>query len=227
MTTVLITGANRGIGLALAWQYASQGAEVIACCREPAKADALGELARSSGGRVKVVQLDVADEGAALSLKREIGDRPIDILINNAGVTGLSNERVEAAGWITTMRVNALAPMLIAQALRENLARSSEKKLVAISSIMGSISAAQPGRYAYGPSKAALNHGMRTLSRSWAGDGILVAILDPGWVQTDMGGQDAYISAEESARGLIARIAQLTAATSGRFQDYQGLPIRW
>ncbi|MBT1516787.1 SDR family oxidoreductase [Bradyrhizobium sp. SRL28] len=228
MSTVLITGANRGIGLALVRQYAAEGAEVIACCRDPATADALKELAKSSSDRVRIMPLDVADEASIDSLKRALGDRPIDILINNAGVSGLSADLIETVGWTTTLRVNALGPMLIAQALRDNLRRSNEKKLVAITSIMGSTSSAGGGKYAYRASKAALNNGMRGLSRDWAGDGILVGLLNPGWVQTDMvAGQAAYISAEECARGLICRIAELTPATSGVFQDYRGVVSRW
>lgn len=228
MSMVLITGAARGIGLALAQQYAAEGADVIACCRDPARAAALKELVESSGGRVRIMKLDVTDEAAVASLKRTLGDEPIDILINNAGVAGLSNDKIEPEGWMTTMRVNALAPMLIAQSLRENLKRSSEKKLVAITSIMGSTSAAGGRKYAYRASKAALNNGMRGLSRDWAGDEILVGLLNPGWVKTEMGGgETAYISPGECARGLVRRIAELTPATSGVFQDYRGVVSRW
>jgi len=228
MSTVLITGANRGIGLALAQQYATEGAEVLGCCRHPAKADELKALAASSSGRVRIIPLDVADESSIASLQRTLGDQPIDILINNAGISGLSADRIEAEGYMTTMRVNALAPMLIAQTLYDNLRHSTQKKLVAITSIMGSTSSAAGGKYAYRASKAALNNGMRGLSRAWARDGILVALLNPGYVQTEMvKGQVAFISADECASGLIARISELTPATSGVFQDYRGVKIRW
>ncbi|MFK4380870.1 SDR family oxidoreductase [Bradyrhizobium sp. USDA 223] len=228
MTTVLITGANRGIGLELARQYVAEGAEVIACCRTPSSADALKELAAASGNRVRIMQLDVADETSIAALKGQLDDQPIDILINNAGISGLSADRIDAEGWMTTLRVNALGPMLISQALHESLKRSKEKKLVALTSIMGSTSTATGGRYAYRASKAALNNGMRGLSREWACDGILVGLLNPGWVQTEMvSGQTAYISAGECARELIRRIAELTPATSGVFQDYRGVVIRW
>ncbi|SDD32501.1 Short-chain dehydrogenase [Bradyrhizobium brasilense] len=228
MRSVLITGANRGIGLALARQYATEGARVFACCRDPGGADKLRDLIASSGCRLHIVKLDVADEASIASLKAVLDDQPIDILINNAGLSGLSADRIDAAGYITTMRVNALAPMLIAQTFRENLTKSTEKKLVAITSIMGSTSTAGGGKYAYRASKAALNNGMRGLSRDWARDGILVALLNPGWVQTEMvTGQTAYISAEECARGLIDRINELSPATSGILQDYRGVRIRW
>ncbi|MCK1349239.1 MULTISPECIES: SDR family oxidoreductase [unclassified Bradyrhizobium] len=228
MSTILITGANRGIGLALTRQYAAEGADVFACCRDPAKANDLNELATSSSGRVRITSLDVADESSIASLKRTLGEQPVDILINNAGISCLSADRIEAEGFITTMRINALAPMLIAQTLYDNLRGSTQKKLVAITSIMGSTSSAGGGKYAYRASKAALNNGMRGLSRAWARDGILVALLNPGYVQTEMvKGQVAFISAEECARGLIARITELTPANTGVFQDYRGVRIRW
>lgn len=242
MRTVLITGANRGIGLALARQYSADGDEVIGCCRDREKAEALKALAATSEGRVRIEQLDVADEASIASLKRALGDKPIDILINNAGVNGTPKAQsancIDPDGWMTTLRVNALSPMLIAQAFRDNVRRSSEKKLVAITSDFGSTgidwgsTSNASERYAYRASKAALNNGMRALSRDWAGDGILVGILNPGFVRTDMGGaraaaSPAGISAEDSARGLAQRIAELTPTTSGAFQDYRGETIPW
>lgn len=242
MTTVLITGASRGIGLAIARQYAADRADVIGCCREPAVANALKDLAVVSGGRVQIMQLDVSDETSIASLKRALNEQPIDILINNAGILGpetQSDDDIDAEGWITTLRVNALAPILIAQALRDNLRRSSEKKLVAISSEAGSTSmdcyrgsALGRNRYAYRASKAALNNGMHRLARDWASDGVLVGILSPGFVRTDMAGARAAassvsISPEDSARGIIRRIAELTSDTSGAFQDYRGESLPW
>lgn len=231
MTTVLITGTNRGVGLALARLYAAQGADVIACCRNPSSAEALNELATSSDRRLHIMQLDVEDESSISSLKKAVGEQPIGILINNAGMSdpsARSPDKIDTELWMKTMRVNALGPMLIAYAFRDNLRRSSEKKLVAISSNFGSTSGAGGGSYAYRASKAALNNEMRGLSRDWADDGILVAILHPGWVRTAMGGGEAAaVSAEESAFGLSQRVAQLSASTSGLFQDYRGSPIRW
>ncbi|OSI73182.1 SDR family oxidoreductase [Bradyrhizobium canariense] len=239
MTRVLITGANRGIGLALARQYSAGGAEVIACCRNPSTANALNELVASSGGQVRVIELDVADDASIASLKRAIGDLPIDVLINNAGINGTpkaqSAERIDVDGWMTTMRINALAPVLIAQALRDNLLRGSQKKLVAISSDYASTGTnygSSRERYAYRASKAALNNGMRGLARDWAEDGILVGILYPGWVRTDMGGERASaspksISAEHSALCLTRRIAELAPASSGAFLDYNGETLDW
>lgn len=240
MTTVLITGANQGIGLALARQYAADGADVLGCCIDPATAALLSELASLSGSRVKIIRLDVTDDTSIESLKDELEDQPIDILINNAGIIGPEDQSancIDAKGWMTTLRVNALAPMLVALALRDNLKRGCEKKLVAISSSLGSTSidpssTLAPIRYAYCASKAALNNGMHALSRDWADDGVLVGILAPGFVRTSMGGAAAAadptsISPEESASGLIRRIAELTSATSGVFRDYRGEKIAW
>ncbi|MFK4380882.1 SDR family oxidoreductase [Bradyrhizobium sp. USDA 223] len=238
MTTVLITGSNRGLGFALTKEYAADGANVIACCRNPATADALKKLAASLSGRMRIVELDLGSEASIASIKCTLGDEPIDILINNAAIVGPKDQsptRIDCEGWITTLRVNALGPMLLAQALYENLRRGSEKKLVAISSRWGSTSADLPDarhRYAFRASKAALNNGMRALSRDWASEGVLVGILHPGYVRTETAGAAALasstsISPEESARALMRRIAELTPATSGDFQNYKGEALAW
>jgi NAD(P)-dependent dehydrogenase (short-subunit alcohol dehydrogenase family) len=213
--TVLITGANRGIGLEFARQYAADGYEVIACCRQPSKADALSKLA--GGGSVRVLALDVGVEGM-------IAD------INNAGIAGptaQSDSHVDADGWLETFRVNAIAPVLVAQALHENLKRGDGKRLAAITSQLGSTANNTGQRYAYRSSKAALNNAMRGLARDWAKDAILVGILHPGWVHTDMGGPGAPVTPEESVRGLRERIAALTSASSGTYQDYRGVQLSW
>jgi NAD(P)-dependent dehydrogenase (short-subunit alcohol dehydrogenase family) len=226
--TVLITGANRGIGLEFARQYAADGYEVIACCRQPSKADALSKLA--VGGSVRVLALDVGVEGMIADVKGELGDQPIDIVINNAGIAGptaQSDSHVDADGWLETFRVNAIAPVLVAQALHENLKRGDGKRLAAITSQLGSTANNTGQRYAYRSSKAALNNAMRGLARDWAKDAILVGILHPGWVHTDMGGPGAPVTPEESVRGLRERIAALTSASSGTYQDYRGVQLSW
>ena len=228
MATVFVTGANRGIGLEFARQYAAAGDEVIACCRKPAEADALNRLA--AGGRVRVVALDVAQEGMIADLAAELRGAPIDILINNAGIAGPSEQsdrQADPDGWLETLRVNAIAPVLIAQALHDNLVASEAKRLAAITSQLGSTANNSGQRYAYRSSKAALNNAMRGLARDWAKDGVLVGILHPGWVHTDMGGPGAPVTAEESVAGLRERIASLTPATSGAFQDYRGVALPW
>ncbi|MDF0498629.1 SDR family oxidoreductase [Bradyrhizobium yuanmingense] len=238
MSTVLITGSNRGLGFGLAQEYAAKGANVIACCRNPATAEPLHHLAASSGNRVRIIELDVGNEASIASLKRTLGEEPIDILINNAAIVGPKDQsptRIDAEGWITTLRVNALGPMLLAQALYDNLRRGGEKKLVAISSRWGCTSLDLPDarhRYAYRASKAALNNGMRALSRDWADNGVLVGILHPGYVWTEAAGPAALapptsVSPRESARGLMRLIAELTPATSGDFRSYKGEALPW
>jgi NAD(P)-dependent dehydrogenase (short-subunit alcohol dehydrogenase family) len=224
MATVLITGANRGLGLEFARQYAAAGFDVIGCCRAPGKAEALAKLG------VRVEALDVASAESAAGLAKALHGTPIDILIANAGWYGPEAQDADACdfdGFLETFRINSLGPLRIAQALRENLIAGREKKLAVLTSKMGSISDSSGGYLAYRASKAALNMIAHGLARGWQRDGISVAILHPGWVKTDMGGPNAPLSPPESIKGMIARIAELTPATSGTFIDYAGKPIGW
>lgn len=230
MATVLVTGANRGLGLEFARQYAADGAEVIACCRDPGSATALQALAAGSGGRVRVMKLDVASEADIAALKTALAGQPIDILINNAGISGprrQSSDDIDLDGWLEAFRVNAIAPVALSQALHANLKAGADKKVAAITSQLGSTANNGGQRYAYRSSKAALNNAMRGLSRDWAGDGIAVGIFHPGWVKTDMGGQGAPLTPEASVAGLRARIAELGRATSGEYLDYAGHALPW
>ena len=230
MTTVLVTGANRGIGLEFVRQYAADGAEVIACCRDPAGAAELQAVADASGGRVRPVQLDVASAGDIAALKAALTGRPLDIVINNAGISGpprQSADDIDVEGWLEAFRVNTVAPVAVAQALHENLKAGAQKKLVAITSQLGSTTNNGGQRYAYRSSKAALNNAMRGLSRDWAGDGIAVGIFHPGWVKTDMGGQAAPVTPEQSVTGLRQRIAELGRENSGAYRDYAGQALPW
>ena len=230
MTTVLVTGANRGIGLEFVRQYAGEGAEVIACCRDPGAASALQALAGASAGRVRVMKLDVASAADIAALKDALAGQPIDILINNAGISGprrQSADDIDLEGWLETFRVNTVAPVAVSQALHANLKAGSEKKLAAITSQLGSTAGNGGQRYAYRSSKAALNNAMRGLSRDWAGDGIAVGIFHPGWVKTDMGGSSAPVTPEASVRGLRRRIAELGPQTSGAYRDYAGAELAW
>ena len=228
MPTVLVTGANRGIGLEFVRQYAGEGAEVIACCRDPDGAKELQALA--GGGRVRVMKLDVASAADIAALKDALAGQPIDILINNAGISGprrQSSDDIDLDGWLETFRVNTVAPVAVSQALHANLKAGGEKKLAAITSGLGSTANTGGQRYAYRSSKAALNNAMRGLSRDWAGDGIAVGIFHPGWVKTDMGGQGAPVTPAESVRGLRQRIAELGPKTSGAYRDYAGAELAW
>jgi len=228
MTTVLITGANRGIGLEFAKQYAAEGAHVIACCRAPNKAEALNALAKTAGAEVMV--LDVTSPKSVAGLKSALAGRPIDIVINNAGVGGPRNEAkgtIDFDAWVETLKTNSVAPMLVSLALHDNLKAGKLKKLITITSMMGSIANHGGGAYAYRASKAAVNSVMHGLSKDWAKDGIAVGIYHPGWVKTDMGGASAPVTPEESVKGLRAQIARLSASNSGAYLDYAGKEIAW
>lgn len=225
MTTVLITGANRGIGLEFARQYAAEGVQIIACSRKPAQAGALAGLTG-----VRVLELDVADAASADRLAKTLSGVPIDILINCAGVFGHATPSTDESYYdefATTFRVNSIGPLIVSQALRSNLLLGRDKKLIALTSLLGSISGHSGHWLSYCASKAALNSIMRGLSLSWASDGIAVGILHPGWVQTDMGGRDAPVKPQDSVRGLRARIAELNQSTSGHYLDYLGKEISW
>ena len=228
MTTVLITGANRGIGLEFARQYAAEGADVIACCRAPEKADALNALAKT--GRLEVMALEVTSPNSVAALKAALGGRPIDVLINNAGVGGPRNEprgAIDFDAWVETLKTNSIAPMLVSLALHDNLKAGKLKKLVTITSMMGSIANHGGGAYAYRASKAAVNSVMHGLSKEWAKEGIAVGIFHPGWVKTDMGGAGAPVTPQDSVKGLRAQIARLNASNSGAYLDYAGKEIAW
>jgi len=228
MTTVLITGANRGIGLEFAKQYAAEGADVIACCRNPATADALNALSRAA--QFEVMPLDVTAPASVAALKSALNGRPIDILINNAGVGGPRNEpqgTIDFDAWVETLKTNSIAPMLVSLALHDNLKASKLRKLVTITSMMGSIAGHGGGAYAYRASKAAVNSVMHGLSKEWAKDGIAIGIYHPGWVKTDMGGSSAPVTPQDSVKGLRAQIAKLSPANSGAYLDFQGKEIAW
>ena len=226
MATILITGANRGLGLEFTRQYAAEGATVIACCRNPAKAQALKAIV----GNVTIKPLDVADSASVDRLAADLKGTPIDILIANAGVFGPEKQEADESdyeGFIETFRVNSVAPLMVAQAFKDNLLRGKDKKLVVLTSKMGSISDSSGGTLAYRASKAALNMIMHGVAQAWEKDGIAVCILHPGWVQTDMGGPGALITPQHSIEGMKEQIAKLTLKTSGHFIDYKGRSISW
>jgi NAD(P)-dependent dehydrogenase (short-subunit alcohol dehydrogenase family) len=223
MPTVLITGANRGIGLELARQYAAEGWRVHACVREPGKAGAL----RSISGDLQVHKLDVTSDADIGALKRGLGNEAIDLVINNAGVGG-DDESMDPKSWLSVFAVNSIAPMRIAEALLPNLEKSKGRQLVSITSRMGSIADnSSGGSYAYRSSKAALNAAMKSLALDIKGKNITVAVLHPGWVQTDMGGDGAPLAVTASAEGLRRTISGLKPTDSGAFFNYEGKPLPW
>ncbi|MBA2410633.1 MAG: SDR family oxidoreductase [Gammaproteobacteria bacterium] len=230
-TRILVTGANRGIGLEFVRQYADTGAQVYACCREPAQAAELSKMADASAGAVSVHRLDVTDADHRASLVEELGDTSIDMLINNAGIYGQRNSvfgQTDEARWLETFAVNVIAPMQLCEALVENVTSSRRKVIASISSQMGSIEDnGSGGHYVYRSSKAALNAVMKSMAVDLGGRGITAVILHPGWVKTDMGGSNALISAVESVNGMRATLDGLTARDAGKFLGFDGSLITW
>jgi NAD(P)-dependent dehydrogenase (short-subunit alcohol dehydrogenase family) len=236
MPTTLITGANRGLGLEFARQYANDGWQVIACCREPDRAAELQALARQSRA-VAVQPLDVADGGSVAALARRLAGQPIDLLINNAGLGQRGGDRlgeIDYEQWQELLAVNSLGPMRVTEALIENVAAGQQKRVVTITSGLGSLAftAAQGtsgfgAAYQYRTSKAAVNMAMLTLSHEVKPRGVTVVLFSPGWVRTDMGGPNAPLSPEASIAGMRQVIAGLTLEDSGRFLNYDGTPVSW
>ena len=226
MPNVLITGANRGIGLEFARSFAADGWRVHACCRQPDKAAALKALA----GEVDLHRLDVTDGLQVAGLARELADRPIDLLLNNAGIYGPRTGfgETDYDEWGPVFRVNTMAPLRMAERFVVQVARSERRLIANISSKMGSIEDnARGGSYIYRSSKAALNMVVKSLSVDLSGRGITVVAFHPGWVQTDMGGPEAAITAADSVAGMRAVIERLGPADNGKFFNYDGSEIPW
>ena len=223
MPTILITGANRGLGFEFVRQYRAQGERVLATIRDPAGADPLRKLG------AEVHMLDMRDGAAILKFGEQLGDVAIDILIANAGIyegRDAALDTISEETWIESFRVNTIGPMLLARALRGHVRRGTQRKLIAISSRFGSISANDiGGHYAYRASKAALNMAWHALSIDEP-DLICVA-MRPGWVRTRMGRPEAPLSVEESVTGMRGVIARLTQADSGKFLGYDGNELGW
>lgn len=221
MGTVLITGANRGIGLEMAKQYADNGWDVIGTAREPDKAEELNAIPNA-----KTMQLDAADDASVANFTSEIGDQPIDLYINNAGIYG--PQEFDRDGWLELLNVNVVAPVKLANALKDNVAKSDGKKMVVISSQVGSIAENESGDMMYyRTSKAAVNQAWKSLSNQWKDEGLTLTMMHPGWVQTDMGGENADLTPEESVSGMRQVIDQTGHAQTGSFKDYSGREIPW
>lgn len=230
MTTVLVTGANRGLGLEFVRQYAASGARVLACARHPGGAKALLDLAAASNGKITVHPLDVSSDASVAHLAAEIRAEPIDILINNAGVYGGDHQRLgdlDYETWMRTLNVNALGPVRVVEALRTNLGKGGDKKAIAITSAMGSTPRHDGAALIYRSSKAALNNAIHGLSIVLKGDGIIAVPMHPGWVQTDMGGPSAPLTPQQAVASMMKVIGGLTPADSGRYINYDGGEIPW
>jgi NAD(P)-dependent dehydrogenase (short-subunit alcohol dehydrogenase family) len=225
---VLISGANRGIGLEFARQYAADGWRILACCRNPQTATDLQAIA-SANPLVRILPLDVADfnqiDSLALSLKGEV----IDVLINNAGVYPHSTfGDTNYDEWANAFKINSMAPLKMAEAFVLHLTKSQLKKIATLTSKMGSIDDNTSGEsYSYRSSKTAVNMVMKSLSIDLKPYGISVVTLHPGWVQTDMGGSNALINTHTSVTGLRQVIDQLSLSNTGQFRAFDGKEIAW
>lgn len=225
----VVTGANRGIGLELVRQALARGDEVEATARRPEEAEALNALSAASDGRLRIHALDVRDD-ASVSAFAEAIERPIDALINNAGVSGQKGalESLSMEKALAVFDTNALGALRVTRALLPRLREGAGKKVAHLSSLMGSVADNRGGSsYAYRMSKTALNMAARSLAVDLRGEGIISVPLHPGWVQTDMGGTRAPTKVEDSAAGLLRLIDGLTLEHSGRFFDFTGKELPW
>lgn len=231
MKNILITGANRGLGLGHTQAFVTRGIHVIAAVRKPDEAIELMQLAAAYPGRVTVLAYDAAKPEAPAALKAALGETPIDFLLANAGVMGGKQQsfgNVDGEDVLELVRINSLAPLKLVETLAANVARS-ERKLIALqSSMMGSIADNHSsGYFGYRVSKVALNMIAKGLSIDLRGQGISVVALHPGWVKTRMGGQNAPVSVAQSVAGQQQLFDRLGIHDSGRFFNYDGSEIAW
>ena len=236
MPSILITGANRGLGLELARQYVAAGWRVHACCRGPSAAKDLARLAGESGGKLSVHPMEVTKPAEIKSAASALKGQKIDVLFNNAGVLGgpidqtgpMSFGSIDYAMWEETLRVNTLAPMRVAEAFVDHVAASERKLMVFMSTHMSSIGElASGGYYQYRSSKAALNLVVKALSLDLKPKGIRTLAVHPGWVATDMGGSSAPIKPADSIKGLRQVIEGYRKDETGMFYNYDGKQFGW
>ena len=231
MRSVLITSASRGIGLEFVRQYATDGWQVFAACRDPAAADSLQAIAQGTEGRVEVFPMDVSDVPGIARAAARLRDRSIDVLINSAGIMGKSGQRIgdmDYDSWAEVLDVNTMGPMRVTEAFIDNLRRSERKLIVTITSGMGSLADNTSGGWiAYRTSKAAVNMVMRSLAVDLKSSGVICVVLNPGWVKTDMGGPNANITAEKSVTNMRRVIDKLAPADSGKFFHHDGSEYPW
>ena len=228
MSNVAITGAGRGIGLELVKQYAAAGDRVYALCRSPDKADALKALAAASAGTISVHAMDVSDDASVDAGAAAAGDGPIDILLNVAGVVGGNHQGLADRAWDDwqdAFNVMVIGPLRVMQAFLPRL--SSGAKIINITSQLAASTWPYGGYYAYGAAKAGLNRMMRSVALDVKDRGIIVGLVHPGWVQTDMGGAAAEITPQESASGIRQVTADWTLEQSGDFLKWNGETHPW
>ncbi len=232
MKTVLITGANRGIGLAFAQQYANEGWKVLACTRQLNYGEGLSGLVAKYPDQVLPYELDVVDHEQIDRLSDMLSHVSIDLLINNAGIYPKSGAgefgEIDYDAWADSFRVNTMAPLKLVESFSPQITCSELKTIVTITSKMGSVTDNKSGgSYIYRSSKLAVNIVMKSLAIDLKSFGITAVLLHPGWVKTDMGGAGGLITAEQSVTGMRKVIDQLTPEDSGCFYAFDGQVVPW
>jgi len=228
---ILVTGANRGIGLEMAKLAVSKRWQIFACCRNPHTADKLNEVARMSGGLVHVKILDVTDRAQIQALAYELRNECIDILINNAGTYGETNGALgqfEDDDWLNAFKINTISPLRVSEAFVEHVACSQKKVIATLTSKMGSMEDnTSGGSYVYRSSKAASNAVVKSMSMDFSDKGITCLALHPGWVKTDMGGPNAEITTRQCVNQLFDILENCSAKDNGKFIDVDGQEVPW
>jgi len=224
MSTVMIAGASRGIGLELAKQYAAEGNTVIACARDSGAAEQLEALA-SSSDNISIEQMDISDPASIEAAAETIGAGAIDTVIVVAGARGGSRQSLDDLDieeWHSSLNTNTIGPALVARAFKRNLLASGKGNFMILSSQLAASTWPMGGMYIYSTTKAGVCKVVQILALDWAQDPIIVSVMHPGWVQTDMGGPHAEITVEESASGIRNVVAGLTKEDSGNFYKWNG-----
>lgn len=240
MPTVLITGTSRGLGLEFVRQYLAEGWNVLACARNPQDSAALQAFAAQHPNTLRLFVLDVENHASIDQLARDLDRQAIDVLINSAGIMGNGSFAREGlafgrfgqsdfADWARVFRVNVAGPMKMAETFVEHVARSEQKKIITLTSMLGSVTLNRVGGlYAYRASKAAVNAMMKSMAIDLAkSHGIAATAMHPGWVRTDLGGPRADIDAPQSIAGMRRVIDALTVETAGRYWVYDGSELPW
>jgi NAD(P)-dependent dehydrogenase (short-subunit alcohol dehydrogenase family) len=229
--TVLVTGANRGLGLEFARQYAADGWNVLAGCRNPSKAQALQRVSQDMKGRLTLVEIDVTDARSVKRAAAEVGEGAVDLLINCAGVMGKSDQTIgtiDYDDWSRVLDVNVMGPARVTEAFLERVVQSSSRTIVTITSGMGSLADNTSGGYVpYRTSKAAVNMVMRSAAIDLARQRVICVVINPGWVKTDMGGPGARLTPEQSVTAMRRLIGRLGPKDSGKFYNYDGREYPW
>lgn len=231
MSQILVTGANRGIGLELVRQYSEVGWQVHACCRNPDAAMELRRLVDAGKGAVLLHRLDVTDDAQISNLAQNLRGQPIDILFNNAGVYGQADAwfgNTDRKAWLDALNVNTISPMKVMEAMVDNVAASELRIMATLSSKMGSMADNRSGgSYVYRSTKAALNAVMVSAAHDLKPRGITAVMLHPGWVRTDMGGPNGEISVAQSVAAMRQILSRVSPEDAGSFYEIDGSIVPW